>query len=172
MFPDLIKICSAVKLDGILLSYSLIGKPAQVNDFGRSINSVWGSIIFESKAAANVKVLKTEPNSYTPLVALLIKFTSEILFLLFGSKSGNETKDKISPFLTFIRIAALPFVLKISLNLINSLLIRYCISLSTVSFMGSRIFLSFLSNDFSKPEMPLFSLSIWPMMWLNRFFWG
>ena len=26
-FPDLINICSAVRSDGILLSYSLIGKP-------------------------------------------------------------------------------------------------------------------------------------------------
>ncbi len=63
MFPDLIKICSAVKLEGILSSYSLIGNPAQVIDFGKLGNSVSGSIIYSSKAAARVKVLKTEPNS-------------------------------------------------------------------------------------------------------------
>ncbi len=63
IFPDRIKICSAVKFEGILLSYSLIGNPAQVRDFGKSTNFVWGSRIFSSKAAANVKVLKTEPNS-------------------------------------------------------------------------------------------------------------
>ena len=34
IFPDRIKICSAVKFEGILLSYSLIINPAQVNDFG------------------------------------------------------------------------------------------------------------------------------------------
>ena len=63
IFPDLIRICSAVKSDGILSSYSLIGNPAQVNDFGKSLYSVSGSIIFSSKAAAKVKVLKTDPNS-------------------------------------------------------------------------------------------------------------
>ena len=63
IFPDRIKICSAVKFEGILSSYSLIGNPAQVNDFGKSTNSVSGSIIFSSKAAAKVKVLNTEPNS-------------------------------------------------------------------------------------------------------------
>ena len=51
ILPDLIKICSAVKSEGILLSYSLIGNPAQVKDFGKSANSVCGSIIFSSKAA-------------------------------------------------------------------------------------------------------------------------
>ena len=34
MLPDLTNICSAVKFEGILLSYSLMGKPAQVIDFG------------------------------------------------------------------------------------------------------------------------------------------
>ena len=50
-------------LDGKFSLYSLIGNPAQVNDLGKLINSVCGSIIFSSKAAAKVKVLKTEPNS-------------------------------------------------------------------------------------------------------------
>ena len=63
ILPDLIKICSAVKLEGILLSYSLIGNPAQVNDFGKSINSVSGFTIFSFNAAAIVKVLNTEPYS-------------------------------------------------------------------------------------------------------------
>ena len=42
IFPDRIKICSAVKFDGILTSYSLIGKPAQNNDLGKSKNLVSG----------------------------------------------------------------------------------------------------------------------------------
>ena len=63
IFPDLIKICSAVKLEGILSLYSLIGNPAQVKDFGKLINCVSGSIIFSSNAAAKVNVLKTDPNS-------------------------------------------------------------------------------------------------------------
>ena len=63
IFPERTKICSAVKSDGILLSYSRIGNPAQVSDFGKSKNSVSGFIIFSFKAAAIVKVLKTDPNS-------------------------------------------------------------------------------------------------------------
>ena len=63
IFPERIKISSAVKFEGILLSYSLIGNPAQLSDFGKFENFVWGSIIFSLNAAANVKVLKTEPNS-------------------------------------------------------------------------------------------------------------
>ena len=72
IFPDRINIWSAVKFVGISSSYSLILNPAQVNDFGKSTNSVSGSIIFSLKAAAKVKVLKTEPNSYTPLDTLFI----------------------------------------------------------------------------------------------------
>ena len=53
-----------------------------------------------------------------------MKFKSEISFLLFGSKSGKETKEKISPLLTSIKIDALPLVLKILLNFINSFLIK------------------------------------------------
>ena len=37
----------------------------------------------------------------------------------------SEIKDKISPLLTSIKMAALPLVSKILLNLINSFLIRY-----------------------------------------------
>ena len=63
MLPDLTKICSTVKSVGISLSYSLMGKPAQVKDFGKSLNSFSGSRIFSLKADAKVKVLKTDPNS-------------------------------------------------------------------------------------------------------------
>ena len=123
MLPERIKICSAVRSLGIFLSYSFIRKPAHFNDTGKSLNSESGSINFSSKAAASVNVLKTEPNSYTPFVALLIKFLSEIFSLLFGLKSGNEIKDNISPAFISIKIAALPFVLKTLLNFINSFLI-------------------------------------------------
>ena len=58
-----------------------------------------------------------------------------MLVLWFGSKSGSDVKDKISPELTSINIAALPFVLKTSLNLINSSLIKNWISLSTVKWI-------------------------------------
>ena len=44
------------------------------------------NVRFSSKAAANVKVLKTDPSSYTPFDALFIKFTSSIVFLLLISK--------------------------------------------------------------------------------------
>ena len=63
IFPDLIRISSAVNWEGISLSYSLIGNPAQVNDFGKFLNSVLGSMIFSFNAAASVNVLKIEPNS-------------------------------------------------------------------------------------------------------------
>ena len=42
MFPDLIKICSAVKSEGILLSYSSIEFLLQVIFFFRLVNSVSG----------------------------------------------------------------------------------------------------------------------------------
>ena len=50
--------------------------PPQRMRFSKSKNSVSGSTIFSFNAAAKVKVLKTEPSSYTPLVALFIKLTS------------------------------------------------------------------------------------------------
>ena len=49
IFPDLIRICSAVRSVGISLSYSLIGNPEQVKDFGKLINLVSGSITFHLK---------------------------------------------------------------------------------------------------------------------------
>ena len=42
IFPDLIKICSAVKFEGILLSYSSIEFLLQVIFFFRPVNSVFG----------------------------------------------------------------------------------------------------------------------------------
>ena len=171
-FPDLIKICSAVKVEGIFSSYSLIGKPAQVIDFGNLLNLVSGSIRFSLKAAAKVKVLKTDPSSYMPFVALLIRLISFISFLSFGSKSGNETNEMISPLFTSIKIAALPLVLKISLKRINSFLTRYWISVSTLSFIGSFVFFNFSSSDFSNPEIPWLLSSICPIIWLNKFFSG
>ena len=63
MFPDLTKICSAVKSDGISLSYSPILYRSHLIDFGKSKNSVSGSINFSFKALAKVNTLKTEPSS-------------------------------------------------------------------------------------------------------------
>ena len=172
IFPDLIRISSAVKFEGIFKSYSLIVFPPQRILFSKSTNSVLVSTIFSFSAAAKVKVLKTEPSSYTPFVALLIKLISSIFCLWFKSKSGKETKDKISPLLTFINIAALPLASNILLNLINSFLIKYWISSSTVSWIGLLVSFNFLSNVFSNPEIPILSSSIWPTIWLNKFFCG
>ena len=72
IFPDLIKICSAVILGGISSSYSLIGNPAQVIDFGKFKNIVSVSITPSSKPAVKVNNLKTDPSSYTPFVTLFI----------------------------------------------------------------------------------------------------
>ena len=63
IFPDLTKICSAVKFDGILLSYSPILYLSHLIDLGKSKNSVSGSITFSFKPLAKVKALKTEPSS-------------------------------------------------------------------------------------------------------------
>ena len=63
MFPDLIKISSAVKSVGILSSYSDIELPAHIILFLRSLNSVSGSTTLYCKPAASVNVLKTDPNS-------------------------------------------------------------------------------------------------------------
>ena len=72
MFPDLTRICSAVKSEGISLSYSPILYLSHLIDFGKFKNSVSGSINFSFKALAKVKTLKTEPSSYVPFVTLLI----------------------------------------------------------------------------------------------------
>ena len=40
------------------------------------------------------------------------------------------------------------------------------------NLIGDLIFFSFSSKDFSRPDIPLLSLSIWPIIWLNKFFWG
>ena len=113
MFPDLIKICSTVRSDGILLSYSDMLLFPHCNLFSKFKNSVSVLIKPSSNPAATVKVLNTEPNSYTPYVALLIKLRSTIFSLLLRSKSGYETIDIISPLLTFIKIAVLPLPLNI-----------------------------------------------------------
>ena len=63
IFPDLIKISSAVKSDGILSSYSPIICLPQRIFFFKFLNSVLGSTNPSLNAAANVKVLKAEPNS-------------------------------------------------------------------------------------------------------------
>ena len=63
MLPDLIKICSAVSVDGISKSYSDIFLPAHLIDFGRFSNFVSIFTSFSFKAPAKVKVLNTEPNS-------------------------------------------------------------------------------------------------------------
>ena len=63
ILPYLIKISSAVRSLGIFLSYSLIVFFPQSILFSRSINFVSTSIKFSSSAAANVKVLNTEPSS-------------------------------------------------------------------------------------------------------------
>ena len=46
IFPDLTKICSAVKFDGISLSYSPILYLSHLIDFGKSKNTVSGLITF------------------------------------------------------------------------------------------------------------------------------
>ena len=63
ILDDLTKICYAVSFYGIFLSYSSIEYPAQISFFSKFLNSVFGSTMPSSNAAANVKVLKTEPSS-------------------------------------------------------------------------------------------------------------
>ena len=63
IFPDLIKICSAVNFDGIFSSYSLIWLLAHFRLFGKLSNSVSGLITFSFNPDAIVKVLKTDPSS-------------------------------------------------------------------------------------------------------------
>ena len=88
--------------------------PGEMNLFDSGYwfkNSVSISIKPSSNPAATVKVLNTDPNSYTPLVALFIKFTLLTVSLLLRSKSGYETIEIISPLLTFIKITVLPLLL-------------------------------------------------------------
>ena len=61
ILPDLIKICSAVKSDGILSSYSPIRNLLQYIFFLSFLNSVSGSINPSFKPAAYVNVLNTDP---------------------------------------------------------------------------------------------------------------
>jgi len=85
MLPDLIKICSAVRSEGIFSSYSPIVYLLQEIFFSKFLNSVSGFIMPSFKPTAYVNVLKTDPNSYTPFVALLIKFISSNEFRLLRS---------------------------------------------------------------------------------------
>ena len=68
-----------------------------------------------SNEVAAVKILNVEPNSYSPCAALLNNGFSEgspniaALGRLLGSKSGNETREMISPVFTSINIAEAPF---------------------------------------------------------------
>ena len=71
ILDDLIKICSALKFFGNL-SCSLMVYLSQVMLFSKFLKIVLGFIILFSKAAAKVKVLNTDPNSYTPRVILFV----------------------------------------------------------------------------------------------------
>ena len=62
--------------------------------------------------------------------------------------------------------------LKIDWYLISSSLIRYWISISTVSFKESFLVFKLWSKYFSIPDTPLLSSSIWPIIWLNKFLCG
>ena len=63
MFPDLIKISSAVRSEGIFSSYSLIIFFPHLILFSKFLNSVLLFMLSLLNAAAKVKVLKTDPNS-------------------------------------------------------------------------------------------------------------
>ena len=63
IFPDLINISSAVRLDGISVSYSEIDLPAHFIFFGRFLKRVSSWITFSWSPAASVNVLKTDPSS-------------------------------------------------------------------------------------------------------------
>ena len=71
MFDDLTKICSTLRFFGNL-SCSLIVYLSQVKLFSKFLNIVSGFITLFSKPAAIVKVLNTDPNSYTPRVILFV----------------------------------------------------------------------------------------------------
>ena len=71
ILDDRIKICSALKFFGNL-SCSVIVYLSQVKLFSKFLNIVFGFITLFSKPAAMVKVLNTDPNSYTPRVILFI----------------------------------------------------------------------------------------------------
>ena len=83
ILPDLIKICSTVRFDGIFLSYSEIIFFPHLICFFKFLNFVSGSTAPSWIPAASVKVFKTEPNSYTPFVALFMYFLS-IIFILWS----------------------------------------------------------------------------------------
>ena len=71
IFDDRIKICSVLKFFGNL-SCSLIVFLSQLILLSKFLNTVSVSINLFSKPAAIVKVLNTEPSSYTPSVILFV----------------------------------------------------------------------------------------------------
>ena len=101
-----------------------------------------------------MNVLKTDPNSYTPIVILFRYFGSSKFILLFKSESGNETKDKISPLWISINNAALPIVLNILLASINSSLIKNCRLESSERIKELSESFNIWLKDFSRPEIP------------------
>jgi len=63
-----------------------------------------------------------------------------------------------------MRMLAAPLALKLATDLISSSLIKYCKLTSKDNFMGSLfIDLKSLSKYFSTPEIPLLSMSVWPI---------
>ena len=59
-------------------------------------------------------ITEIDPNSNTPLVILFMYALSFKSIRLLMLKSGSETSERIFPLFTFISIAALPLLLKIS----------------------------------------------------------
>ena len=153
MFDDTIKISSEVKSFGNRSCSLIVCFPHLIWLF-KSLNFVSYSIALLSKPAAKVNVLKTDPNSYTPIVILFIYFGSSKFILLFKSESGNETRDKISPLRIFINNAALPIVLNVLFACINSSLIKNCRLESSERTKGLLESFNIWLKDFSKPEIP------------------
>ena len=153
---DLIKISSTDKFFGCSL-ISVISWIEHLIFLGIFFIIVFVSTKLCSRANATVKVLKIEPNSYTPFVILLINFLSLIVVLLLMLKLGNDTKDIMSPLFTSINTAPPPVASKVLIAWLSSLLIMCWILLSKVNFKGSfRNFLlfNFLSKYFSIPDIP------------------
>ena len=69
ILDDLIKICSAFKFLGSG-SCSVMINFEHLILLSKFSNNVSGLIVFEFNPAAKVKVLNTEPSSYTPFVIL------------------------------------------------------------------------------------------------------
>ena len=128
-------------------SNSLISNFPHLTDDGNLLNLVLIFIIFCSKAFAIVKILNTEPNSYNPIVFLLIRSLDFIDILLLRSKSGRETAEIILPVLTLINIAEPPLALNVEIDFFNISRIIYCTFTSRLVLIGTSI--SFLFFIFS-----------------------